>query len=40
MSAEGVITSLTPDTMQILDTNGICREFDLSESEFEMADGL
>ena len=40
VSAEGVITSLTPDTMQILDTNGICREFDLSESEFEMADGL
>ena len=40
VSAEGVITSLTPDTMQIFDTNGICREFDLSESEFEMADGL
>lgn len=40
VSAEGVVTALTPDMMQILDANGICREFDLSESEFEMADDL
>ena len=39
VSAEGVITSLTPDTMQILIQMAFV-EIDLSESEFEMADGL
>lgn len=40
VSAEGVITALTPDTMKILDSDGIYRSFDISDCDFEMAEDL
>lgn len=40
VSAEGVITALTPDTVKILDSDGIYRSFDISDCDFEMAEDL
>lgn len=40
VSAEGVVTQLTPDTMKILDNDGIYRSFDISDCDLEMADAL
>lgn len=40
ISAEGVISKLMPDQMEVSCSDGICRSFDISNCDFEMAEDL
>lgn len=40
VTVEGVITELSPDEMELTGSDGICRIFDISNCDFEMAEDL